>query len=60
MPIINITLVEGREDEKIKEYIKKVVEVTHEGLDAPYEAIRVFVNEVPPNRFAVGQKLKSE
>ena len=60
MPIIHVTLVEGRENEKVESFIKKVAEVAHETLDAPYQSIRVFVNEVPANRFSVGQKLKSE
>lgn len=60
MPIIQVTLVEGRDNEKVESFIKKVAEAAHETLDAPYSSIRVFVNELPPNRFAVGKNLKSE
>ena len=60
MPIIHVTLVEGRDNEKVEKFIKKVAEVAHEELDAPYPSIRVFVDEIPANRFAVGQTLKSE
>lgn len=60
MPIIQVTLVEGRESEKIEKFIKEIAKVAHEELDAPYQTIRVAVNEIPANRFAVGQKLKNE
>ena len=60
MPIIQVKLVEGRENEKVERFIKELAKVAHETLDAPYQSIRVMVNEVPASRFAVGEKLKSE
>jgi 4-oxalocrotonate tautomerase len=60
MPIIQITLVAGRSDEKIERCIKEVAETVSRTLEAPKETIRIMVNEVPPSRFAVGDRLKSE
>lgn len=60
MPIINITIVEGRESEVIEKCIKEVANTVHKELDTPLSTIRVFVNEIPKNRFSVGDKLKSE
>jgi 4-oxalocrotonate tautomerase len=60
MPIIQITMLEGREQEKIEQCIREVARTVHESLGAPLSSIRVYVNEVPKNHFAVGDKLKSE
>lgn len=60
MPIIQVTLVQGRDEEKVQRFIRAVARVAHAELDAPMSAIRVMVNEVPPQRFAVGDLLKSD
>lgn len=60
MPIVQITLVEGRDNELVEDCIKNVAKTVSESLHAPIETVRVMINELPPNRFAVGQKLKSE
>ncbi|MBB3342865.1 tautomerase family protein [Luteimonas sp. RC10] len=60
MPIIQITLVEGRDTARVERCIREVARVASETLDAPLASIRVMVNEVPANRFAVGTTLKSD
>lgn len=60
MPIIQVTLVQGRDEEKVQRFIRVVAQVAHAELEAPMSAIRVMVNEVPPQRFAVGDVLKSD
>jgi 4-oxalocrotonate tautomerase len=60
MPIIQITLVEGRENEVIENCIRNVAQTVSESLNAPIETVRIAVNELPANRFAVGTKLKSD
>ncbi len=60
MPIINITLVEGRDDEMIENAIKEIARTASKSLNAPMESIRVIVQEVPANHFATGDTLKSE
>ena len=60
MPIIQITMLEGREQETIEQCIRDVAHSVHNSLGAPLSSIRVIVNEVPKNHFAVGDKLKSE
>ncbi|WP_018296865.1 tautomerase family protein [Corynebacterium lubricantis] len=60
MPIINVTLVEGRSEEVVENFIKEIARTTAETLDAPLSSVRVMVNVVPPNHFAVGDALKSE
>ncbi|MED3561965.1 tautomerase family protein [Bacillus xiapuensis] len=60
MPVVQITLVQGRESEMIETCIKNVARTVSESLNAPIDSVRVIVNEVPANYFAVGTKLKSE
>ena len=60
MPVIQITIVEGRNNEVIENCIRNVAQTISESLNAPVESVRVFVNEVPANRFAVGTTLKSD
>lgn len=60
MPIIQITMLEGREQEIIEQCIRNVARTVHESLGAPLSSIRVIVNEVPKNHFSVGDRLKSE
>ena len=60
MPIIQVTLVQGRDEGKVQRFIRELARVAHAELDAPMSAIRVMVNEVPPQRFAVGDVLKSD
>jgi 4-oxalocrotonate tautomerase len=54
MPLINISILEGRPEEKIANLIKNVTETVSETLDAPKENVRVIVTEVPKTRWATG------
>ncbi|MBT2766844.1 tautomerase family protein [Stenotrophomonas sp. ISL-67] len=60
MPIIQVTLVQGRDEQKVQNFIREVARAAHQQLDAPMHTIRVMVNEVSPQRFAVGDVLKSD
>lgn len=60
MPIIHVTLVEGRDDATVENFIREIARTTSDTLGAPLNSVRVMVNQVPPNRFAVGDTLKSE
>ncbi len=60
MPIIHITMLEGRDDQIIEQCIRDVARAVQKSLDIPLESIRIVVEEVSKNRFAVGDKLKSE
>lgn len=60
MPIVRITLVEGRDDARIEECIREVARLVSRTLDAPLQSVRVMVEELPPSRFAVGDRLKSD
>ena len=60
MPLVQITLVEGRSEELIKQCVKEVARTVQRTLGAPLSTIRVFVQQVPPNHWAVGDQTRDE
>ncbi|PUA18593.1 tautomerase family protein [Glaciimonas sp. PCH181] len=60
MPIIQITLVEGRSNEAVERCIREVAHTVSSTLNAPLATVRVMVTELPPSRFAIGDVLKSD
>ena len=60
MPIVQITLVEGREEALMSECVREVARTVSRVLNAPLPSIRVFVNLTKPALFAVGDKTKQE
>ncbi|WP_267618716.1 tautomerase family protein [Gordonia bronchialis] len=60
MPFVTLNIVEGRDEAAIETCIKEVAKTVSRALDTPIDAVRVIVNEVPPNRWAAGTRLKSE
>jgi 4-oxalocrotonate tautomerase len=54
MPIARVSIMEGRSDEQIAEVIRAVTEALHRSLDAPYENIRVLVEQVPRTQWGIG------
>jgi 4-oxalocrotonate tautomerase len=60
MPIVEITLIEGRSDEAKERLHAKVAEAIHEAIGAPKEAIRIIIREVPPLHFSVAGAVKTK
>jgi 4-oxalocrotonate tautomerase len=60
MPIVDITLIEGRSDEAKARLLQKVADAIHEAIDAPKEAIRIIIREVPAQHFSVGGVAKAK
>jgi 4-oxalocrotonate tautomerase family enzyme len=60
MPIIQITLVEGRDDQIVSECVREVARTVSRTLDAPLSSVRVYVNAVQPQFFAVGDVTKAD
>ena len=54
MPIIEVTLVEGREPHRLRDLITRLTDAAVEAVDAPRESVRVILREVPPTHFAAG------
>jgi 4-oxalocrotonate tautomerase len=54
MPIVEITLIEGRTPEKKEKLIARVTDAVIEAIEAPRESIRVILREIPGEHFGVG------
>jgi 4-oxalocrotonate tautomerase len=54
MPIIDVTLTEGRSPEQLRALIRELTLAAQRAVDAPLTSIRVMVREVPPTHFAAG------
>jgi 4-oxalocrotonate tautomerase len=54
VPLVEITLVEGRSPEQLRTLISKVTHACVESVEAPLESVRVVVREVPTTHFAAG------
>jgi 4-oxalocrotonate tautomerase len=60
MPLVQITLIEGRDEEAVKRCIKEVARTVHGTLGAPLASIRVIVQQVPPSAWCVGERTRDE
>lgn len=56
MPIVTISMMEGREPERIEKMIAAVSDAVAITLDAPLETVRVMVNEMKEHQWGVGGK----
>jgi len=54
MPIIDITILEGRTHEQKSALITEVTDAAVRALGAPPQTVRVIIREVEPPHFAVG------
>jgi 4-oxalocrotonate tautomerase len=54
MPLVHISLMEGRTDEKKEALIKAVAEAVMESIGAPEENIRVLITEYPKKHWGIG------
>lgn len=60
MPIIDVTLIEGRSDALKEDLIFALTEATVTAIGAPRQAIRVILREVPPQHFGAGGVSKAK
>jgi 4-oxalocrotonate tautomerase len=58
MPILDVTLLEGRPYEKKKALIKELTDATVRALDVSPERVRVLIREIHPSHFAVAGEPK--
>ncbi|MGW0005757.1 tautomerase family protein [Nocardia grenadensis] len=54
MPFVEVTLVEGRSPEVLRDLISRLTHATAESTGAPLPSIRVVVREVPGSHWAAG------
>jgi len=53
MPIAQLYIIEGRDDEKKERLIVEVTDAIHRAIDAPIESIRVIITEMPKQHFGI-------
>lgn len=56
MPIIQVNLMEGRNDAQKEALIAALTEATVQSIGAPRESVRVLLNEMPKAHFGIGGK----
>lgn len=60
MPLVQITLLEGRDSAALTRCAKEVALAVQRSLNAPLPSIRVIVQQVPPAHWIVGDRAKDE
>ena len=60
MPLIEVTLAEGRPPEKLRALISRLTEAVVETGVAPKQSVRVIVREVPPTHWAAADETLAE
>ena len=53
MPIVQISMIQGRTPEKKEQLIKKLTEAIIEVLKVPADRVRIILNEVPKENIGV-------
>ncbi|MEQ1807753.1 MAG: 2-hydroxymuconate tautomerase [Burkholderiaceae bacterium] len=54
MPFAQVYMIEGRTDEQKRAVIEKVTNALIEAVNAPREAVRVWITEVPKTQWGIG------
>lgn len=54
MPIVQVTMIEGRRPDQIAAMIREVSRAVADSLDAPIASVRVVVNEMAEHQYGVG------
>jgi len=59
MPLIQVSMVAGRDPERVQAFIAALTDAAVNEIGAPRESVRVLVNEIQPEHWAVGGVPKS-
>lgn len=54
MPIVQISMIQGRTSEKKEQLIRKVTDAIIEVLQVPADRVRIILNEVPKENIGYG------
>ena len=54
MPIVQISMIQGKKKKKKEELIKKVTDAIVEALQIPHDRVRIILNEVPKENLGYG------
>jgi 4-oxalocrotonate tautomerase len=54
MPLVEVTLVEGRSPEQLRSLMTALTSAVETSIGAPKDSIRVILRELPPTHWAAG------
>lgn len=54
MPLVEVTLVEGRSPDQLRTLISTLTDAVESSLGAARDSVRVVLREVPPTHWAAG------
>lgn len=60
MPVVDVTLIEGRTPEQLRTLITKLTDAVVDAIEAPKASVRVIIREVPAELFAAGDETVAE
>jgi 4-oxalocrotonate tautomerase len=60
MPIIEVTLAEGRTPDELRRLISELTHAAHRAVGTPVANVRVIVRETPKTHFAAGDVTLAE
>ncbi len=60
MPLVDVTLIEGRTSEQLRALIGALTEAVVSSIGAPKESIRVLLRELPATHWAAGDVTVAE
>jgi 4-oxalocrotonate tautomerase len=60
MPLVQISLIQGRDEQKLLNLLENVTEVVAQTLDSPRENVRVIIQEIPGERWGIAGRPASE
>jgi 4-oxalocrotonate tautomerase len=60
MPIVQISLVQGRDEATLKRLVKEVARTVHTSIGAPLSTVRVIVHQVPAALWAIGDETRDD
>lgn len=53
MPIIQVNMLEGRSQETKERFMRELTDLTAEILDVKTSSVRIIINEMKPEHFAI-------
>ncbi|MDO2947485.1 2-hydroxymuconate tautomerase [Aeromonas simiae] len=54
MPIVEVSMMEGRSDEQKEAVISEITQALERAIGAPQESVRVLIYELPKQHFGIG------
>ena len=60
MPVLVINMMEGRTDDQKRLLVEKVTNAVCESLGSEPNRVRIIINEMPGNGYAIGGKLMQD